>query len=206
MGRENANPGCMCKPRRTPDAYTIAIVKLTSSSCRSVTYTHTHTQAMPSARDYGVSKHVAGAIVHEPVPYSSVRAPQAASEARECWQAAAYDERQTKPRLDPPVQFLSPSCYPLLYPAATPREPPLPMSLFRLLPRFSFHLPRHRAGAEFWNHDGGEMDAWVTRSSCIGQCEIIHAVRASRSRLLASSGYDYRSWPMRSLCGTVRSR
>jgi hypothetical protein len=122
-----ANLGCMCKSRRTPDAYTVAVVKLTSSSCRSVTYT----QAMPWASDYGVSKHVAGAMVHEPVPYSTPSHPsqtQAASEASRGWQAAAYDECYAKPRLDPPAPVPLPSCYPLLYPAATPPEPPLPMS------------------------------------------------------------------------------
>lgn len=73
-------------------------------------YTH---RPCPSASDYGVSKHVAGAIVHEPVPYStSLRTQAHPSSKRSEYirQAAAYDECQTKPRLDPPVQFLSPSC------------------------------------------------------------------------------------------------
>jgi hypothetical protein len=48
---------------------------------------------------YGVLKHVAGAIMHEPVPYSTPSHPSNPSEASQMLAAAAYDESQTRPRL-----------------------------------------------------------------------------------------------------------
>jgi hypothetical protein len=86
-----------------------------------------------------------------PIPRPRIQA----SEASRGWQAAAYDECYAKPRLDPPAPVPLPSCYPLLYPAATPREPPLPMSLCHCFVYFQvLLLPHNRAGAEPGHCDG----------------------------------------------------
>jgi hypothetical protein len=50
----------------------------------------------------GVLKHVAGAIMHEPVPYSTrSHHPIQATQAKraKCWQPRHNDESQTRPRL-----------------------------------------------------------------------------------------------------------
>lgn len=195
-------------PRRTPDAYTIAIVKPTSSSCRSVTYTH---RPCPSASDYGVSKHVAGAIVHEPVPYStSLRTQAHPSSKRSEYirQAAAYDECQTKPRLDPPVQFLPL----LLIHFCTP----LPLRVNRLclchcfayfqgfLFTYRVTVPQRNIGIVMAGRRtrGHKI---VYRHTSVNARSFMLCEHRDRGCWQVSSYHD-RSWPMRRLCGTVRSR